>query len=345
MAVLVTGGAGYIGSFVLRALAARGIDAVVLDDLSTGHRRAADGWPLEVHSCGDSERVAALMERAGIDAVIHLAALSIVGDSVREPERYWRHNVGGAEGLLSACRKAGVRRFVLSSTAAVYGEPSRLPIPEDHPLSPTNPYGATKVEIERRLAQAQASDGLAWAALRYFNAAGAMPDGSLGEDHPVETHLIPLALRAAATGGGGGGGGGAGAGTGAAAAAPLTVFGDDWPTPDGTCLRDYVHVLDLARAHVLALDWLDGHSGGSLVCNLGGGEGTSVRQVLDAVQRATGREVPHRIGPRRAGDPAVLVAAVDRAAAELGWRPERSDIARVVEDAWAWERRRSESAP
>ncbi|MCU0224076.1 MAG: UDP-glucose 4-epimerase GalE [Acidobacteria bacterium] len=332
MAVLVTGGAGYIGSFVLRALAARGIDAVVLDDLSTGHRRAADGWPLEVHSCGDSERVAALMERAGIDAVIHLAALSIVGDSVREPERYWRHNVGGAEGLLTACRKAGVRRFVLSSTAAVYGEPSQLPIPESHPLSPTNPYGDTKVEIERRLAQAQASDGLAWAALRYFNAAGAMPDGSLGEDHPVETHLIPLALRAAATGGGGDG-------------TELTVFGDDWPTPDGTCLRDYVHVLDLARAHVLALDWLDGHPGGSLVCNLGGGEGTSVRQVLDAVRRATGREVPHRMGPRRAGDPAVLVAAVDRAAAELGWRPERSDIARVVEDAWAWERRRGHAAP
>lgn len=329
MAVLVTGGAGYIGSFVLRALAARGIDAVVLDDLSTGHRRAAEGWPLAVLSCGDTDRVAEWMERTGIDAVIHLAALSIVGDSVRDPARYWRHNVGGAEGLLAACRRAGVRRFVLSSTAAVYGEPSRVPIPEDHPLKPTNPYGATKVEIERRLAAAQAADGIGWAALRYFNAAGAMPDGSLGEDHPVETHLIPLALRAAAAGESGGGGGG-----------HLTVFGDDWPTPDGTCLRDYVHVLDLARAHVLALDWLDAHAGGALVCNLGGGQGTSVRQVLDAVRAATGREVPHRIGPRREGDPAVLVAAVDRAAAELGWRPERSDIATVMADAWAWERRR-----
>ena len=335
MAVLVTGGAGYIGSFVLRALETRGLDAVVLDDLSTGHRRAAEGWPLEVFSCGDTDRVAALMERAGIDAVIHLAALSIVGDSVREPERYWRHNVGGAEGLLAACRRAGVRRFVLSSTAAVYGEPSRVPIPEEHPLAPTNPYGATKVEIERRLAEAQAADGLGWAALRYFNAAGAMPDGSLGEDHPVETHLIPLALRAAA-----GAGAGAAAGPEDGAAAELTVFGNDWPTPDGTCLRDYVHVLDLARAHVLALGWLDAHPGGALVCNLGGGQGTSVRQVLDAVHEATGREVPHRIGPRREGDPAVLVAAVGRAATELGWRPERSEIGTVVKDAWAWEQTR-----
>jgi UDP-glucose-4-epimerase GalE len=334
MAVLVTGGAGYIGSFVLRALSARGLEAIVLDDLSTGHRRAAEGWPLEVHSCGDTDRVAALMERTGVDAVIHLAALSIVGDSVREPERYWRHNVGGAEGLLAACRRAGVRRFVLSSTAAVYGEPSEVPIPEEHPLRPTNPYGATKVEIERRLAEAQAADGMRWAALRYFNAAGAQPDGSLGEDHPVETHLIPLALRAAA---------GTGARAGAAAGATeLTVFGADWPTPDGTCVRDYVHVQDLARAHVLALDWLDAHPGGALVCNLGGGEGTSVRQVLDAVERATGHAVPHRIGPRRAGDPAVLVAAVDRAAAELGWRPERSEIGTVVNDAWAWEQRRGQ---
>jgi len=337
MAVLVTGGAGYIGSFVLRALETRGLDAVVLDDLSTGHRRAAEGWPLEVFSCGDTDRVAALMERAGIDAVIHLAALSIVGDSVREPERYWRHNVGGAERLLAACRRAGVRRFVLSSTAAVYGEPSRVPIPEEHPLAPTNPYGATKVEIERRLAEAQAADGLGWAALRYFNAAGAMPDGSLGEDHPVETHLIPLALRAAA-----GAGAGAAAGPEDGAAAELTVFGNDWPTPDGTCLRDYVHVLDLARAHVLALGWLDAHPGGALVCNLGGGQGTSVRQVLDAVREATGLEVPHRIGPRRDGDPAVLVAAVGRAAAELGWRPERSEIGTVVKDAWAWEQKRGQ---
>ncbi len=359
MAVLVTGGAGYIGSFVLRALAERGLAAVVLDDLSTGHRRAAEGWPLEEFSCGDTDRVAALMERAGIDAVIHLAALSIVGDSVREPERYWRHNVGGAEGLLAACRRAGVRRFVLSSTAAVYGEPSRVPIPEEHPLAPTNPYGETKVEIERRLAAAQDADGLGWVALRYFNAAGAKPDGSLGEDHPVETHLIPLALRAAAGAAGqppagrrddaaagaeaqGAPGRAVAGGAAGAGAAALTVFGDDWPTPDGTCLRDYVHVLDLARAHVLALDWLGAHPGGALVCNLGGGQGTSVREVLDAVHAATGRAVPHRIGPRRAGDPAVLVAAVGRAASELGWRPERSEIGTIVKDAWEWERNRGQ---
>ena len=333
MAVLVTGGAGYIGSFVLRALAERGLEAVVLDDLSTGHRRAAEGWPLEVFSCGDTDRVAALMERAGVDAVIHLAALSIVGDSVREPERYWRHNVGGAEGLLAACRKAGVRRFVLSSTAAVYGEPSRVPIPEEHPLAPTNPYGATKVEIERRLAEAQEADGLGWAALRYFNAAGAMPDGSLGEDHPVETHLIPLALRAAAGVGPGGAVGGA---------AELTVFGDDWPTPMGPACattstsstwRGRTSWRSTGSTPTRAARWS---------ATSAAGEGTSVRQVLDAVREATGREVPHRIGPRRDGDPAVLVAAVGRAATELGWRPERSAIGTVVKDAWAWEQKRGQ---
>jgi len=323
--VLVTGGAGYIGSFVLRALAERGHAAVVADNLSTGHREAAREWPLAELDCADTERVAGLMEREGVEAVIHLAALSLVGESMRQPERYFAHNVGGAEALLGACRRAGVRRFVLSSSAAVYGEPEVVPIPEDHPLRPTNPYGQTKVEIERRLAAAYAADGLAWASLRYFNAAGAMPDGSLGEDHRPETHLVPLAIGAALS-------------PASSPFSPLTVFGDDWPTPDGTCLRDYVHVLDLARAHVLALDWLEAHPRGALACNLGGGCRTSVREVLAAVAEAAGRDVPHRVGPRREGDPAVLVAAVERAAAELGWRPERSGSGTIVADAWAWHR-------
>ncbi|MDQ7008445.1 MAG: UDP-glucose 4-epimerase GalE [Acidobacteriota bacterium] len=321
MKVLVSGGAGYIGGFVARSLEERGHGVVVLDDFSTGHRGALGGWPLVELRCGETEAVAAAMKARGIEAVVHLSALSLVGESVRDPGRYWRENVGQAAGLLDACRRAGVERFVLSSTAAVYGEPEQVPIVEEHPLRPTNPYGATKVAIEQMLAHFQDAAGLGWVSLRYFNAAGAAPDGSLGEDHAPETHLLPLAFAAAQ-------------GT----RGPLTIFGDDWPTPDGTCLRDYVHVVDLAAAHVLALEWLEAHPRRSLVANLGGGAGTSVREVIDAVARAAGREVPHSVGPRRAGDPAVLVAATGRARRELGWRPEHSSIEEIARDAWAWHR-------
>ncbi len=325
MTVLVTGGAGYIGSFVVRALRDAGHRSVVLDDLSTGHAEAVpEDVRLERMECGATDEVAALMRREGIDAVIHLAALSLVGDSVRDPGRYWLRNVGQAAGLLDACRAAGVDRFVLSSTAAVYGEPERVPIDEDHPLRPTNPYGATKRAIEEMLGHFREAAGLGWVSLRYFNAAGAAPDGSLGEAHHPETHLVPIAVCAALAG-----------------APRLTVFGDDYDTPDGTCLRDYVHVLDLAEAHVRALDWLDAHPGGSLTCNLGGGRPTSVREVIDAVGRASGREVPYEIGPRRAGDPSVLVAAVGRAREELGWEPGRSSIDGIVRDAVVWHRARS----
>jgi UDP-glucose 4-epimerase len=322
MQVLVTGGAGYIGSFVVRALEGRGHRAVVLDDFSTGHRGALGDGPLIEGRCGDTERVAAAMSEHGVEAVVHLAALSLVGDSMREPGRYWSHNVGQAAGLLDACRQAGVRRFVLSSTAAVYGEPEQVPIEEDHPLQPTNPYGATKKAIEEMLGHFEAATGLAWVSLRYFNAAGACPDGGFGEDHDPETHLIPLALQAAAGRRG-----------------PLTVFGRDYPTRDGTCLRDYIHVYDLAQAHVRALEWLQAGAGERLVCNLGAEQGTSVQEMLDAIAEVTGREVPHEDGPRRAGDPAVLVASNARAKAELGWEPSRSDIATIVRDAWAWHSR------
>ncbi len=321
MRVLVVGGAGYIGSFVARELAARGHGVTILDNLRTGHREAAEGFDLVTGSCADADRTAEVMAGRGIDAVVHLAALSLVGESVRDPGRYWRENVGGAAGLLDACRRAGVRRFVLSSTAAIYGEPDRVPIPEDHPSRPTNPYGATKRAIEEMLGHFRAAAGLGWVSLRYFNAAGAMPDGSLGEDHEPETHLVPLVLRAAL-----------------GLREELVVFGDDWPTPDGTCLRDYVHVLDLARAHALALEWLEAHPGRALVCNLGGGHGTSVKEVLERAAAVTGREIPWRVGPRRAGDPAVLVAAVDRARVELGWTPGRSSIEEILADAWAWHR-------
>jgi UDP-glucose 4-epimerase len=319
MRVLVTGGAGYIGSFVVRALRGRGHETVVLDDFSTGHRGALDDSPLVECRCGETERVAGAMERHGVDAVVHLAALSLVGDSVREPGRYWRHNVGQAAGLLDACRRAGVERFVLSSTAAVYGEPEAVPIREDHPLRPTNPYGATKRAIEEMLGHFEAAAGLGWVSLRYFNAAGASADGGLGEDHDPETHLIPLALAAAA--------GQRGA---------LTVFGRDYETRDGTCLRDYIHVHDLAAAHVRALEWLEAHPGRRLVCNLGTEQGTSVQEMLDAIARVTGREVPREDGARRAGDPAVLIASSARAKQELGWAPERSDIDTIIRDAWAW---------
>ncbi len=323
MRVLVTGGAGYIGSFVARAVAARGHHAQILDDLSRGHEWAAGDIPLHRMRCGDVSSVESLLRRESIDSVIHLAALSQVGESVAFPARYWRENLGGAAGLLDACASVGIKRFVLSSTAAVYGEPIQTPIDEGHPTQPTNPYGSTKRAIEELLAQARLATGMGFVSLRYFNAAGAMPDGSLGEDHTPETHLIPLAIDAAAGNRG-----------------PLTIFGDDYPTPDGTCVRDYVHVLDLAVAHVRALDWLSAHGGDSLICNLGGGKGHSVREVLDTVGRVVGTHVPRLHGARRPGDPAVLVASIDRAQRELGWKPDRSHLSEIVTDAWAWHRSR-----
>lgn len=320
MRVLVVGGAGYIGSFVVQGLIGRGHEAFVLDDLSTGHRESV-GEEVEILEgrCGDEEAVAAAMEERGIEAVVHLAALSLVGDSVRQPCHYWRENVGQTAGLLMACERAGVRRFVFSSTAAVYGEPEIVPIEEDHPLRPTNPYGATKLAIEQMLRHMEAAARLGWVSLRYFNAAGACPDGERGEDHDPETHLVPLALKAAAR-----------------QVGPLTVFGDDYPTADGTCERDYIHVFDLAQAHAQALDWLEANPGGHLVANLGAQERTSVRQMLDAIEAVTGKAVPHKVGARRPGDPAVLVASNARARAELGWVPKRSDIHAIVKDAWAW---------
>lgn len=321
MRVLITGGAGYIGSFVARAVLSRGHVPLILDDLSRGHATACGKIPLHRLRCGDVSSVESLLRGESVEAVIHLAALSQVGESVARPALYWRENVGGAAGLLEACAAAGVKRFVLSSTAAVYGEPERTPIDEDHPTLPTNPYGSTKRAIEELLSQARLATGLGYVSLRYFNAAGAMPDGSLGEDHTPETHLIPLAIDAAS-----------------GHREPLQVFGDDYPTPDGTCVRDYVHVLDLADAHVRALDWLLAHEGGSLICNLGGGAGRSVREVLDTVGRIVERPVPYRQGPRRMGDPAVLVASVQRARQELGWQPQRSSLDQIVRDAWAWHR-------
>jgi UDP-glucose-4-epimerase GalE len=322
MNLLVTGGAGYIGAFVARRAAAEGHHVVVVDNLSRGHREAVDGLPLATIDCADAGAVEALLRQHRIEAVIHLAGLSQVGESMSMPARYWSENVGGSARLLDVCRGSGVMKFVFSSSAAVYGEPCETPITESHHTLPTNPYGSTKRAIEQLLEQLHAAGGFDYVSLRYFNAAGAMPDGSLGESHEPETHLLPLAIDAALGRRG-----------------PLTVFGTDYDTPDGTCLRDYVHVIDLAEAHVRALDWLDQRPGQSMICNLGAGQASSVLELIRTVEAVSGQSVPHRFGPRRVGDPSVLLASIDRAQQELAWTPTYSSLAQIATDAWAWHRK------
>ncbi len=314
--VLVTGGAGYVGPPVVRRLVEEGRDVVVLDDLSTGHREHLQWGRFVPGDVGDAETVRSVVRDHDVGAVVHFAAKALVGESMRDPDLYDRWNRGKTEVLASVAAAEGVRAFVFSSTCAVYGTPARVPIPEDHPRRPINPYGRSKVACEDALF----ATGVPTAALRYFNAAGAEPEHGLGERHDPETHLIPLALSAALGEG------------------PLTVFGYDYETPDGTCVRDYVHVSDLATAHVLALDRLEsGGSGGAW--NLGTGRGASVAEVLAAVRVVTGREVPHVRGARRQGDPPSLVAEPRRARAELGWTPVASDLDRIVADAWAFAKR------
>lgn len=324
--VVVTGGAGYVGSHAVKALAARGRDVLVIDNLSAGHAeavsriaRAFPGRRIELVE-GDTSDLALLtrvFERTKPPAVMHFAAWLSVPDSVNDPAGYYRNNVIGTLTLLDAMVSAGVSRFVFSSTCAVFGEPQAVPIDEAHPRRPINAYGETKLAIENALAHFDRAYGLRSVALRYFNAAGADPDGLVGEDHDPEIHLIPLAIRAASGVG------------------HLSVFGDDYPTPDGTCLRDYVHVSDLADAHLLALDRLEGGAP-SGVYNLGNGTGISVRQVIDAVQRVTGRPVPFVMAPRRSGDPARLVASNALALGELGWSPRLAGIDDIVRTAAAW---------
>jgi UDP-glucose-4-epimerase GalE len=316
--ILVTGGAGYVGSHACKALAAAGHEPIVYDNLTRGHREFARWGPLEEGDIRDGPRLDAAFARHRIDAVMHFAALAYVGESVREPALYYRNNVGGTLELLDAMRRAGVGRLVFSSTCATYGVPARMPITEDLPQQPINPYGATKLMIERVLRDYDAAYGLRSVALRYFNAAGADPEGEIGEDHDPETHLIPLAIAAAL-----------------GQKRELQIFGDDYPTPDGTAVRDYVHVTDLASAHVKALDYLR-RGGTSTALNLGTGTGHSVREVIAAVERASGRRLPARVAPRRPGDPPRLVAAPGRARQVLGWEPVLSDIDTIVSTAWRW---------
>src|SRR5215218_4243805 len=311
MRILVAGGAGYIGSVVTAALLAEGHEVTVLDDLSTGHADAVpDGATLAQVSLHDSGPVLA---EVGPEAVLHFAAKSLVGASQVEPEAYWHTNVGGSLALLEAMRAADCRRIVFSSTAATYGEPEQVPIREEAPTRPTNTYGATKLAVDAMLTSYAVAHGFAAVSLRYFNVAGAAY--GLGERHTTETHLIPIALQVAA-----------------GRRESMTVYGDDYPTPDGTCIRDYVHVGDLADAHLLALP--APAAGEHRIYNLGNGTGFSVQEVVDAAREVTGHPIPVTLGERRAGDPAQLVASSDRIRADLGWAPRHTDLVGIVRDAW-----------
>ena len=320
--ILITGGAGYVGSVSTEALLAAGHEVVVLDDLTTGHRSAVPaGATLRAGSYSDQGALTRLLGTERIEAILHCAARSLVGESIVDPAKYYRDNVAGGVALLEAARVVGVGRIVFSSTAAVYGVPDATPIPEDAPLRPINPYGETKRTFEGALQWYGKAYGLRSVSLRYFNVAGATR--TLGEVHDPETHLIPSVLLAAE------------------GRLELAVFGDDYPTPDGTCLRDYIHVADLADAHLRAIEATapdDKRTDEPLVCNLGNGGGFSIREVLAAAEAAVGRPIPFTVGPRRAGDPPVLVARATRAAEILGWRPTRPTLAEMVGSAWAWRR-------
>jgi UDP-arabinose 4-epimerase len=318
MSILIVGGAGYIGSQTAKLVAAAGHLPVVFDNLVYGHRWAVKWCPLVEGDLADPAAIRRALEAHAVTAVIHFAAYAYVGESMTDPGKYFRNNVAGTINLLDAMVAAGVRDVVFSSTCATYGEPERVPIAEDHPQRPVSPYGESKLAVERMLRWYGQAHGLRYAALRYFNAAGADPDGELGEDHAPETHLIPLAIAAAEGRGG-----------------PLSLFGTDYPTPDGTAVRDYIHVADLAEAHLAALAALAGGAP-ALHLNLGTGRGSSVREVIAAVETATGRPVPLEEVARRAGDPPVLVADARQAGRQLGWKPRYSDLGTVIAHAVRW---------
>jgi UDP-glucose 4-epimerase len=319
MKVLVAGGAGYIGSHCVRQLIEAGHEPVVIDNLVFGHRKAvAPDVPFYEIDCGDATSLNAVFAEHRIDIVMHFAAFAYVGESVTDPIKYYRNNVAAPLTLLETMLKHGVTKFVFSSTCATYGVPERLPIVENLPQAPINPYGQTKLDVENLLKALARSHGLSFAAFRYFNAAGAAEDGTIGEDHSPETHLIPLAIGAAQ-----------------GSAPALQVFGTDYPTPDGTCLRDYVHVDDLSRAHIAVFDQLAA-PGAQLFYNLGTGAPTSVLEVIRAVEKISGLKVPVTYGPRRAGDPPALYADPSKARRELNWIPEFMSIEPIVETAWRW---------
>ena len=321
-AILVTGGAGYIGSHAAKALARSGYTPIVLDNLVYGHREAVRWGPFVEGDLGDRRRLVETIRHHQVAAVMHFAAFAYVGESMVKPEIYFANNMLNSFGLIEAMRETGVKHIVFSSTCATYGVPETVPIREDMPQRPVNPYGESKLMVERMLHWQHVAHGLSHVSLRYFNAAGADPDGEIGEHHEPETHLIPLILDTAL------------------GRRPLIeVFGTDYPTPDGSAIRDYIHVTDLAEAHVLALQYLE-RGGDSLALNLATGRGHSVREVIDAAERVTGRPITRRESPRRPGDPPALVADAHRVGEVLGWRPQHSDLETILATAWAWHRRR-----
>lgn len=315
--ILVTGGAGYIGSHTVMQLVDQGYDVVVVDSLIRGYRDAVDPKLLRVADLHDAEALDGIFAEKPVNAVIHFAAFIAVGESMQKPEIYFANNTGGSLSLFTAMHKAGVKHAVFSSTAAVYGMPAQSPIPETLPYAAINPYGESKVMTEKLLDWFDRIYGLRSVVLRYFNASGADPKGRAGERHDPETHLIPLLFQAIETG------------------SPVTIFGEDYPTPDGTCVRDYVHVTDLAQAHILAVEALLA-GGPSNHFNVGTGTGYSIKQVIESVERVTGKKVPYKVGPRRDGDPPELVADSQKLKSTLGWKPEYADLDRIVETAWQW---------
>jgi UDP-glucose 4-epimerase len=319
MRVLVTGGAGYVGSHASKQLTKSGHEVLILDNLAEGHRPAVGNLPFVSASLLDSDRLIATLKDHKIEAVMHFAAFAYVGVSVRDPAVYYHNNIVGSLSLLEAMRAAGVNRIVFSSSCATYGIPEKVPITEDHPQNPISPYGFTKFVIERALADYAHAYGLSYAALRYFNASGAAADGTIGEDHDPETHLIPLVLQVAL-----------------GQREYVEIFGADYPTPDGTCIRDYIHVDDLATAHVAALEKLQ--PGMELKLNLGTGRGASVQEVVDLCREITGHPIPTRAAPRREGDPPALVADATAAKRELNWQA-RCSMREIIESAWAWHRK------
>ena len=315
--ILVAGGAGYIGSHMVALLLERGYEVVVADNLSTGHWQAAKGAKLRVGDLRDSAFLDRLFTEFKIDGVINFAAFSLVGESVKNPLKYYDNNVGGSISMLKAMDRHGIDKIVFSSTAAVYGEPEKQPIEETDRTEPTNPYGETKLAIEKMLKWSDNAYGIRYVALRYFNAAGSNTEVGIGEDHSPESHLIPLVLKTAL-----------------GQRSHIGIFGDDYPTPDGTCIRDYIHVRDLAEAHLLALQYLD-KGGKSDAFNLGSGDGYSVKEIIETARAITGKEIPAIVEPRRAGDPSILIASNKKAAEVLGWKPERG-LETIIADAWNW---------
>lgn len=316
--ILVAGGAGYIGSHMVALLAEKGIDTVVVDNLCTGHKNAVKGArKTYIGDLRDTEFLNKVFDENDIDGVINFAAYSLVGESVTDPLKYYGNNLAGSQAMLTVMKEHNVKRIVFSSTAATYGEPEKQPIEETDRTEPTNPYGASKLAIEGMLKWCDNAYGIRYAALRYFNAAGSNTDVEIGEDHSPESHLIPLVIKTAL-----------------GQRSHIGIFGDDYPTPDGTCVRDYIHVRDLAEAHLLALQYLE-REDKSGIFNLGSGDGYSVKQIIDTARRITGKEIPAKIEPRRAGDPSVLIASNKKAAELLGWKPKRG-LDEIVADAWSW---------